>query len=113
MNTGMVRRIDDLGRIVIPKEIRSSLNLDNGDEIAIYVDDEKIVLQKYYALEKNRDINKMLSSVNNFVDGLLLMGDKEKIITPGEYENDILGKEIKKIVDERQKYFSNEEEIFR
>lgn len=45
--TGMVRRIDDLGRIVLPKEIRKTHNINEGDPMEIYVDEDKVVLQKY------------------------------------------------------------------
>ena len=47
--TGIVRRIDDLGRIVIPKEIRNSLNVSEGDAMEIWVTDDHsgIVLTKY------------------------------------------------------------------
>lgn len=43
---GVVRRIDDLGRVVIPKEIRNLLNLKNGELLNIIVNDDKIVLKK-------------------------------------------------------------------
>lgn len=46
--TGIVRRIDDLGRIVIPKEIRRTCNLREGDPMEIYLgEDDAIVLKKY------------------------------------------------------------------
>ena len=50
MNSGMVRRIDELGRIVIPKEIRKNLKLNMGDNVEIYVEDNKITLKKYSTL---------------------------------------------------------------
>ena len=50
MNSGMVRRIDELGRIVIPKEIRRSLKLNMGDSVEIYVEDTKISLKKHSSL---------------------------------------------------------------
>ena len=46
-NTGIKRRVDELGRIVIPIEIRSKLEIDTKDQIEIYVDNDKIVLKKY------------------------------------------------------------------
>lgn len=46
-NTGMIRRIDDLGRIVIPKELRSARGIREGDPMEIYVDDDFIILRKY------------------------------------------------------------------
>lgn len=46
-STGVVRRIDELGRIVLPIEIRRSLDLNVKDPVEIFVDNERIVLQKY------------------------------------------------------------------
>jgi AbrB family transcriptional regulator, transcriptional pleiotropic regulator of transition state genes len=46
-NTGIVRRIDELGRIVIPIEIRRSLNIAEKDGLEIYIDGDTIVLHKY------------------------------------------------------------------
>ena len=45
--TGMVRRMDNLGRIVIPMEVRRNLNIEAGDPIEIYVDGDYIMLKKY------------------------------------------------------------------
>jgi transcriptional pleiotropic regulator of transition state genes len=45
--TGIIRRVDDMGRVVIPKELRKALNFNCEDSIEIYVKDDKIVLQKY------------------------------------------------------------------
>ena len=45
--TGVVRRIDDLGRIVIPKEIRRNFKINEGDSLEIFVDDGDIILKKY------------------------------------------------------------------
>lgn len=44
---GIVRQVDGLGRIVLPKELRRTLNLNEGDGLEIYVDGENIVLCKY------------------------------------------------------------------
>ena len=46
-STGMVRPIDELGRIVLPKEIRKNLNINPKDSVEIFTDGERIVLQKY------------------------------------------------------------------
>lgn len=45
--TGLVRRIDDLGRVVIPKEIRRSLQIKDGDALEIFTDDGQVIFQKY------------------------------------------------------------------
>ncbi|WP_447581680.1 AbrB/MazE/SpoVT family DNA-binding domain-containing protein [Anaerotignum faecicola] len=46
-STGIVRKVDELGRVVLPIELRRSLNIDTKDSLEIFVDDEKIVLKKY------------------------------------------------------------------
>ena len=46
-STGIVRNVDELGRIVIPKEIRLKMNIRSSDPIEIYVEDNKIILTKY------------------------------------------------------------------
>ncbi len=46
-DTGIVRRVDDLGRIVIPMELRRTLGINVKDPMAIFVDGERIILQKH------------------------------------------------------------------
>ena len=46
-STGVVRRIDELGRIVLPIEIRKNLNIGNRDTVEIFVEEDKIILKKY------------------------------------------------------------------
>lgn len=54
-NTGIVRRIDDLGRIVIPKEIRQKLNIREGDPLEItYTNDDGVFFRKYLTDEEKR-----------------------------------------------------------
>lgn len=45
--TGIIRRIDDLGRVVIPKEIRRSTNIREGDPLEIFLEDGGVVFKKY------------------------------------------------------------------
>lgn len=46
-STGIVRKVDELGRIVLPIELRRTLDIDIKDSLEIYVDDSKIILKKY------------------------------------------------------------------
>lgn len=46
-STGIVRKVDELGRVVIPIELRRILNINTGDPVEIYVDEDIIILQKY------------------------------------------------------------------
>ncbi|GAE47390.1 stage V sporulation protein T [Mesobacillus boroniphilus JCM 21738] len=57
--TGIVRRIDDLGRVVIPKEIRRTLRIREGDPLEIFVDrDGEVILKKYSPISELSDFAK-------------------------------------------------------
>lgn len=45
--TGIVRKVDEVGRIVLPVELRSVLSIDNKDSVEIFTEDDKIILKKY------------------------------------------------------------------
>ena len=47
-STGIVRNVDELGRIVIPKEMRKKMDIANSDPVEIYVEGDKIILTKYH-----------------------------------------------------------------
>lgn len=46
-STGIVRKVDELGRVVIPIELRRTLGIEQKDSLEIYVDEDKIILKKY------------------------------------------------------------------
>ncbi len=50
-STGIVRRLDELGRITIPIELRRTLDIEDRESLEIYVEDEKIILQKYLPVD--------------------------------------------------------------
>ena len=47
-STGIVRKVDELGRIVIPIELRRTMGIDEKDSLEIYIDEEKIILKKWF-----------------------------------------------------------------
>ena len=55
--TGVIRRIDELGRIVIPKEIRKSLRIKNGESLEVYLDGDSIILKKFSQIESLESIS--------------------------------------------------------
>ena len=62
--TGIVRRLDDLGRLVIPKEIRKQYHLKEGDSIEFFIENGRIVLEKYNTLTtKENDILKICETL--------------------------------------------------
>ena len=78
---GIVRRIDELGRIVIPKEIRSLLRIKDGDMIEITCSDEFIKLSKYSKIRSIEEIGCLLCSVlYSSIKKCVLLCDTDKFI---------------------------------
>lgn len=76
--TGVVRRIDDLGRIVIPKEIRRNLRIKDGECLEVFVDYNSIILKKYSVMKNMEEL------ACNIVDVLYNDLKKTIIITDGD-----------------------------
>lgn len=55
-STGIVRKVDELGRVVLPKELRNVLEIEHRAPLEIYVDDDKIILKKYVPTERPLEI---------------------------------------------------------
>ena len=73
--TGMIRRVDDLGRIVIPKEIRRSMYIKDGTPMEIFISEEGIVLKKHYI---QGGLPEMLCAVENVLQEMEVELGKEK-----------------------------------
>ncbi|HEY8416302.1 MAG TPA: stage V sporulation protein T [Thermaerobacter sp.] len=80
--TGIVRRIDDLGRVVIPKEIRRTLRIREGDPLEIFVDrDGEVILKKYSPIGELGDFAKELAdSLHEAVHHIALICDRDAVI---------------------------------
>jgi len=103
-STGVVRRIDDLGRIVIPKEIRRSLRIREGDSLEIYSEgSEGITLKKYSQVENIEGfINQYVDAIYSTAKKEIIVTDKEKIIAAaGSFRKDVIGKRLDIRLDEK------------
>ena len=78
--TGVTRRIDDLGRIVIPKEIRKNLKIRNNDELLISINDDNIVLSKYMKFNRNEVLDILVKTVANYIKKDVLITSKDQVI---------------------------------
>lgn len=107
--TGIVRRIDDLGRVVIPKEIRRTLRIREGDPLEIFTDREGgVILKKYSPIGELSDFSKEYAeSLNQTVGHMILIADKDNIISLSgcpkkEYLDKKVSNELEKIMEERK-----------
>lgn len=95
-STGVVRRIDELGRIVVPKEIRKNLKMQEGENIEIYIDDDKIILKKHSLIkEYERFLKKLSETLNLTLKSDVIITDREKvIIANGKIKKEVLNEQL-------------------
>lgn len=101
--TGIVRRIDELGRIVVPKEIRRSLHIREGDPIEIFTDrDGQIVLKKYSPIgELSIFAQEYVDATAQILGCPVCVTDRDQIIAvSGMPKKDLLGKPLHKQLEE-------------
>lgn len=104
-NTGVIRKIDELGRIVVPKEIRKNLNIKNGEDVQIYVEEDKIILKKYQKMSSIKDkAQKYLSMFAKFFNNDMLVTDREKIIASSieNYLNKGIDSKVISLINDRR-----------
>ena len=81
MSTGIIRRIDELGRIVIPKEIRKNLRIKNGDNLEILVNGDDITLRKYSQIENAIDMAQVYAeSFYQVLKYNIIVTDTDKVV---------------------------------
>ncbi len=107
--TGIVRRVDELGRIVIPKEIRTRMKMDSGDLVDIFVNDEHVVLSRFHPLSHDSQL------VEAFCDSLKEIFNSDIIITDMHQINyntissDLNGAELDEDFLKRARFFLDKE----
>lgn len=95
--TGIIRRIDELGRIVIPKEIRKTLRIKEGESLEIFVDNsENIVLKKYSIIKKLDDFaQNFTDAIHTFIKHNIFIVDNDNYLAvSGPLKKEYLNKPI-------------------
>ena len=122
--TGIIRRIDDLGRIVIPKEIRKNLRIKNGEKLEIFVNEnENIILKKHNQFDKLKDLSEEITeAIYSFIKKTVMITNNEKVISikginKNKYQEKNISEEIirkiynrKEIIDKDKIKITDEEE---
>ncbi len=93
---GMVRRIDELGRVVIPKEIRRNMRIKEGEELEVFLgDDDTVVLRKHSPLKAYLKIAKRYRKVlENLTQENIIITDKDYVVS--SRQKDEIGQKISK-----------------
>lgn len=100
--TGIIRRIDDLGRVVIPKEIRKNLRIKEGDNLEIFVQNEDIILKKYSMMNKINDLAQELTdAIYTFMKHSIFITDTDSVVAgSGPLKKKYLNKNISDFIIE-------------
>ena len=111
--TGVVRRIDDLGRVVIPKEIRKTLRIKEGDPLEIFTDKEgEVILKKYSPIgELTEFATGYAETLAKTTGHIACITDKDTVIAVSggakkEFLEQDISDELEKLMDEKEKYMS-------
>lgn len=107
--TGIVRRIDDLGRVVIPKEIRRTLRIREGDPLEIFTDREGgVILKKYSPIGELTDFSREYAeSLQQAIGHVVLIADKDAFISASgapkkDYIERKISSELEEVMDGRK-----------
>ena len=113
--TGVIRRIDDLGRIVIPKEIRRSLRMREGDPLEIFTDrGGEVILKKYSPIgELSEFATGYAETLSKTTGHIACITDKDSVIAVSggskkEFLEQSLSPELEKVMENKQIYTSKE-----
>lgn len=113
--SGITRRIDELGRIVVPKEIRYNLGIRDGEPLEIYTENNSIVIKKYSQVENIKDLSSNICEIIGDVCNVgILISDRERIIASSNELKDslnrVLEEKYKLLIDNRENYISEKKE---
>ena len=111
-STGITRKIDELGRIVIPKEIRRNLGIRDGESLEIFTDEDSIILKKHSQMERFEDLGAKLGEIINAIFKVdVIITDREKVIVATN-NKDLIDKKINKdliyLIDNIEELVENE-----
>ena len=107
-STGVTRKIAELGRIVIPKEIRKNLGIRDGESLEIFTENDSIILKKQFIMEKYEQLSKKLcESIYNIYKINVIITDREKVIA-----SSFLTGILKKKINEKMKFYIDNREMY-
>ncbi len=116
--TGIVRRIDDLGRVVVPKEIRRILRIREGDPLEIYTSSNgEIILKKYSPIgDMSQIAAEFAETASSILGGTVAVSDTDNFIAASgkqkrQFGNDKIDAELDHIIQTKDKYQSSKKLI--
>ena len=113
--TGIVRRIDDLGRVVIPKEIRRTMRIREGDPLEIYTStDGEVVFRKYSALgEMSENATQVAEIMQKLAGCPVIVFDRDHVVAVSgtqkrEFSERRVSQDLEELMESRRAYYAEE-----
>lgn len=113
-STGITRRIDDLGRIVIPKEIRKNLKIKENEVLEIFINNDEIILKKFSPFnDSEKVLSDYIKVINDMTGNDVIITDRDKVIlSTKKLEEKLLNKKLSEYVNDlmenRSTFLSND-----
>ncbi|MBR2913188.1 MAG: AbrB/MazE/SpoVT family DNA-binding domain-containing protein [Oscillospiraceae bacterium] len=115
--TGIVRRIDDLGRVVIPKEIRRTMRIREGDPLEIYTNnDGEVIFKKYSAIgEMSENAGQVADIMHKLAGCPVVVFDRDHVVatsgvTKKEFSERRVSPELEELMEGRRQFFAEDAE---
>lgn len=112
--TGIVRRIDDLGRVVVPKEIRRVLRIREGDPLEIYTGNSgEVILKKYSPInELGQFAEEYVDTISKVLGGTVMVSDTDQVIAVSgserkNYADKRIDSELDNIIQSKNRYLND------
>ncbi len=113
--TGIVRRIDDLGRVVIPKEIRRTMRIREGDPLEIYTsNDGEVIFKKYSAIgEMSENAGQVADIMHKLAGCPVVVFDRDHVVatsgvTKKEFNERRVSPELEELMESRRQFFAED-----
>lgn len=113
-STGITRRIDDLGRIVIPKEIRKNLKIKENEVLEIFINNDEIILKKFSPFnDSEKVLSDYIKVINDMTGNDVIITDRDKVILSSKrLEEKLLNKKLSEyvndLIEKRSIFLSND-----
>ena len=113
-STGITRRIDDLGRIVIPKEIRKNLKIKENEVLEIFINNDEIILKKFSPFnDSEKVLSDYIKVINDMTGNDVIITDRDKVIlSSNKLEERLLNKKLSEyvndLIENRSTFLSND-----
>lgn len=113
-STGITRRIDDLGRIVIPKEIRKNLKIKENEVLEIFINNDEIILKKFSPFnDSEKVLSDYIKVINDMTGNDVIITDRDKVIlSTKKLEERLINKKLSEyvndLIENRSIFLSND-----